>query len=289
MEKFTFLIPVYNDWNSLNILLNQIDKEILSFDDEFNVIILNDCSTENHSINKDKFQKIGSLKIINLRKNLGSQRALAIGLKHIANDNEKTKIILMDADGEDDPSMLKEIINFSKKEPKKIITVNRTKRNEHPIFRLMYEMHYFFTILLTGKKIRFGNYSLLNSENLKKLFLNGDLWGAYPATVVKNFIEIKSLFCERKKRYSDKTKMNLFALFFHSLRIISVFKKRVILTSSIYIFLLVMVNLFYNSTFFVLLIILLVLLNILIFITNLKNNKKHLENYLAYIESIDSI
>ena len=289
MEKFTFLIPVYNDWNSLNILLDQIDQEILSFDDEFNVIILNDCSTEQHSIKKDKLNKINSIKIINLKKNLGSQRALAVGLKHIANEKQKNKIILMDADGEDDPRLLKKIINYSKEMPKKIITVNRTKRNEHPIFRLMYEAHYFLTILLTGKKVRFGNYSLINSENLEKLFSNGDLWGAYPAAIVKNCTEITSLFCERKKRYSDKTKMNLFALFFHSLRIISVFKKRVFFITSIYIFFLALINLFYSKILFLILILILILLNVLIFITSFDNKKKHIDDHSLYIKDIDKI
>ena len=64
MIKFKILIPCYNDWKSLFKLLNNIDNNIIMFDAEFSVLIVNDCSTENHSINKDKFQKIGSLKII---------------------------------------------------------------------------------------------------------------------------------------------------------------------------------------------------------------------------------
>ena len=58
MEKFSFLIPVFNDWNSLNILLKQIDQEILSFKDRFDVVILNDNSTIKHSIKNQNFKKI---------------------------------------------------------------------------------------------------------------------------------------------------------------------------------------------------------------------------------------
>ena len=58
MEKFNFLIPVFNDWNSLNILLKQIDQEILSFRDRFDVVILNDNSTIKHSIKNQNFKKI---------------------------------------------------------------------------------------------------------------------------------------------------------------------------------------------------------------------------------------
>ena len=90
MEKFTFLIPVFNDWNSLNILLKQIDQEILSFKDRFDVVIINDNSTIRHSIKNLNFKKINSIKILNLNKNLGSQRALAIGLKYLNISKEKS-------------------------------------------------------------------------------------------------------------------------------------------------------------------------------------------------------
>ena len=155
MEKFTFLIPVFNDWDNLNILLKQIDKKISPFNDRFDVIVLNDASTIKQSIEKQKFNKINLIKVINLKKNLGSQRALAIGLKYISALEEETKIILMDADGEDDPNLLDEIIDHSKKFPNKIIAINRTKRNEKIIFRFMYEIHYLLTLLVTGKKVRF--------------------------------------------------------------------------------------------------------------------------------------
>ena len=161
MKKFTFLIPVFNDWDSLSILLGRIDQEISSYEDIFDVVIVNDGSTIKHSIKNQNLKKIYLIKILNLKKNLGSQRALAIGLKYLSLLKKETNIILMDADGEDDPNLLKKIIDSSKRFPNKIITVNRTKRNENLIFRFMYEIHYLFTLLITGKKVRFGNYSLI--------------------------------------------------------------------------------------------------------------------------------
>ena len=57
MEKFTFLIPVFNDWDSLNILLKQIDQKISPFNDRFDVIVLNDASTIKQSIEKHGLTK----------------------------------------------------------------------------------------------------------------------------------------------------------------------------------------------------------------------------------------
>ena len=289
MEKFSFLIPLFNDWNSLNILLKQIDQEILSFRDRFDVVILNDNSTIKHSIKNQNFKKINSIKILKLKENLGSQRALAIGLKYLFIAKKKANIILMDADGEDAPNLLKKIINFSKEFPNKIITVNRTKRNENLFFRFMYEAHYLFTLLITGKKVRFGNYSLINSNKLKKILSSGDLWGAYPAAIINNYTDIEPLFAERKKRDTGKTKMNLFKLLFHSLRIISVFKKRVYFISIIYILFFILIYFIYSNILFLLLIFLIIFFNTIIFIISTNNKKEYLDNYFKFIENIDTI
>ena len=289
MEKFTFLIPVFNDWDSLNILLKQIDHEISSFEDEFEVIIINDGSTAKSSVENQKFKKINLIKILNLKKNLGSQRALAIGLKYVSTLQNRAKIILMDADGEDDPLLLKEIIDCSKKFPDKIIAINRTKRNENLIFRLMYEVHYLSTLFITGKKIRFGNYSLINSNKLNNLLSSGDLWGAYPAAIVNNYTDIERLFYERKKRYSGKTKMGLFKLLFHSLRIMSVFKKRVFFISIIYITFLSLLYFFYSNGLFLLLIILIIFYSTIIFSISINNKKENLDNYSKFIGKVDTI
>ncbi len=289
MKKFTFLIPVFNDWNSLNILLGRIDQEISLFEDIFEVVVVNDGSTIKRVIKNENYKKINIIKVLNLKKNLGSQRALAIGLKHLSILEKETNIILMDADGEDDPSLLKKIIDSSKKFPNKIITVNRTKRNESLIFRFMYEVHCLFTLLVTGKKVRFRNYSLINSNKLTKILACGDLWGAYSAAIVNNYTDIKPLFFERKKRETGKTKMNLFNLILHSLKIISVLKKRLYFASIIYILFFISTYFIYGNILFLLLIFLIILFNTLIFAISVNNREKYLNSYTKFIESVDTI
>ena len=195
----------------------------------------------------------------------------------------------MDADGEDDPNLLDKIIDHSKKFPNKIIAINRTKRNEKIIFRFMYEIHYLLTLLVTGKKVRFGNYSLINSNKLKNLLSNGDLWGAYSAAIVNNHTDIEPLFYERKVRYAGETKMNLFMLLFHSLRIISVFNKRVYLSSIIYILFFILIYFIYNHILFLLLIFLIIFFNIIIFKISINNKKEYLDKYIKFIENVDTI
>ena len=91
MKKFTFLIPVYNDWASLKILLEKIELQLKDQSDQFSIMILNDFSTLKCDISAKNFQKIKQLKIINFNKNIGSQRAIAIGLKYISKINESNE------------------------------------------------------------------------------------------------------------------------------------------------------------------------------------------------------
>ena len=47
MSKIKILIPVYNDWQSVFKLLENINSQVSTLNDEFSVIIVNDASTEN--------------------------------------------------------------------------------------------------------------------------------------------------------------------------------------------------------------------------------------------------
>jgi glycosyltransferase involved in cell wall biosynthesis len=100
MKKFTILIPAYNDWKSLEKLLNNISvnvKDIQSV--EFNCIIVNDCSTlKNYEITIPP--NIKSIKIIHMNKNRGHARCIAVGIKYLSEKQDLDYAILMDADGE---------------------------------------------------------------------------------------------------------------------------------------------------------------------------------------------
>ena len=285
MKKFTFLLPLYNDWENLKILIEEVETKLQKLDDQFDVIVLNDFSNLKCNISFKNLQKIKKIKIINLNKNVGSQRAIAIGLKYISQTckkDEKKIIIIMDSDGQDDPQILNKIIEINKKYPNEIITINRTQRNEQMWFKILYELHYFTLILFSGQKIRYGNYSLISSDKLKKLLSTGDLWSAYPAAISKSFKKTYKIFHERKKRYSGSTKMNLYGLLNHSMRVFSVFKYNMLLSSLIY------------STIFFLLglkffIFILIIVNILTFAISQGNKKKLDENFNSIIGSIDII
>ena len=287
MKKFTFLLPIYNDWQNLKILIEKIEIQIEELDGEFDMIILNDFSTDKCNISFKNLKKIGHLKIINFKKNIGSQRAIAMGLEYISQiyeNNEETMVIIMDSDGQDDPKILNEMLEINEKFPNEIITINRTRRNEPVWFKTLYELHYLTLILFAGHKIRYGNYSLISSNKLKKLLLTGDLWAAYPAAISKSFKKTYKIFHERKKRYSGKTKMNLHGLFNHSARVFSVFKHNILISSLLY-----SIIFFFLGSAFYFFIFILIIANISTFLISHNNKIKLKENFNSIIDRIDII
>ena len=64
------------------------------------------------------------------------------------------------------------------------------KRSEGPFFQSLYQLHKLITFIFTGKKINFGNYSILTRNDVEKLYSKASLWSSFSGSVKKN---IKSL------------------------------------------------------------------------------------------------
>ena len=135
MKKIRILIPVYNDWQSVFKLLENINTEVLTLDCEFSVIIVNDASTENRSKFSPNFSNLKSIQVINMKENKGHARCNAAGLKHINEKEDFDYVIPMDGDGEDRPVELRLLIEKIKEYPNTVVTANRVKRSEGFIFK----------------------------------------------------------------------------------------------------------------------------------------------------------
>ena len=239
MKNFIILTPVYNDWDNLSKILGKINIIAAKYDYKFKILVVNDKSDIKSKIRFKKTKNIIGIQIFNLPRNVGSQRAIALGLRKINNlkGNKKNDIIIMDADGQDDPKILKNLIDKSKKSIYDITVVERLNRDEPNWFRLLYIFHKTILFLFTGKHIRFGNFSLIKFNKLKSLINTSDLWAAYPAAITNNLSKIQKIKSDRSPRFSGETKMNLKKLFLHSSRVFSVFRNRILITSFIYSFL----------------------------------------------------
>ena len=288
MKKIIILIPVFNDWESLEKLIVEINeniKELKKIDIE--CLVINDAST----IKQSKLLKptfIKSIQILNMRENKGHARCNAFGIRYVIKNKDFDYLILMDGDGEDRPIELKKLINKILEEPNKSVVAKRIKRSEGLFFRFLYSMHKLITLVFTGKKINFGNYSCLIKEDVRKLSTQASLWSSYSGSVKKNLEYFNEIDSERGTRYFGPSKMSFLKLLIHSFSIIAVFKFQVFFRSLIFILILSSLD-FSFGTNFNLLSILIVIFNILILIVSFREKQTELLNSQENLESTEEI
>ncbi len=287
MKKFIILIPLYNDWESVSKLLDQIDLKVYDWNAEVSILIVNDASTEKRSSLNLNFKKIKLVKILNMKENRVHQRCIAAGLKYICKNEDFDRVIVMDADGEDRPEELDNFFKKSQESPNMTITGNRYKRSEGFIFKIFYELHKLITLIMTGKLIKFGNFTCLPKSHVQKLIQQPYLWNSYSSSIVKTINDRISIPSIRGIRYVWPSKVNFFALVFHSLSIISVFRNTVI-TRSIIFFLTYLFLIFNNFSIFSLSPILFLFIFILIILKiSTRSNLDGLNKSLDNIDNID--
>ena len=97
---------------------------------------------------------IDSIEVTNLTVNVGHQRAISVGLSSIVSD-QYTSVIVMDCDGEDKVSDIKNLIEMSQK-TNEIVVARRKSRSETTLFKVFYFFYKLIFRILTGRKINFS-------------------------------------------------------------------------------------------------------------------------------------
>lgn len=224
LKNIYCLTPIYNDWESFAVLIQEIDKLKKNLDSyNFFVVAVNDGSTEDLPKNFD-FKNI-SATVLNLKINIGHQRAIAVGLQYIYNEvSDYDFVVVMDSDGEDKPQDIKELVNKVEQEKeKKIIFAQRKKRQESTFFKVGYFFYKYLFYFLTGQKISFGNFSVIPRKLLSKVVHQNNIWNHYSGGIIQSKIPFEKVLLDRGKRYKGVSKMNFNSLIIHGLSSIAVY------------------------------------------------------------------
>jgi hypothetical protein len=222
----TLLIPVFNDWESLNALLRDLDAVLAAHEISASVLIVDDCShlPAPAGFPSTSLSAITSGDIVRLRRNLGHQRAIAIGLSVIHARGQTGSVVVMDGDGEDRPADVPALLHeFHRHEGTRVVFAARRRRTERWHFRLFYWMYRVLHRVLTGVSVRVGNFSIVPSSALATLVVVSELWNHYAAAVFKARLLHTTVPLPRGARYFGHSRMNFTSLVVHGLSGISVF------------------------------------------------------------------
>jgi len=235
MMKVKILIPVYNDWQSVIKHLKNINVVVSKLDDEFSVTIVNDASVEDRPELSVDLNDLKSIHIINMKVNKGHARCNAVGLKYINEKEDFDYVIPMDGDGEDRPEELSLLVEKIKSYPNMVITANRVKRSEGFLFKFCYLVHKYLTFIFTGQSIKYGNYTCLPMSVVSKMVNEPATWSSFSGSLAKIAKDRKSIPSERGLRIIGQSKMSFINLIKHSLSIIAVFKKTLLIRSILFL------------------------------------------------------
>ena len=287
--KIIILVPIYNDWQSASKLLEEINSNIAGLQSQFSIIIINDASTDQQSINALNTENLQSIKIINMKENRGHARCIATGLKHIFEKEEFDYVIPMDGDGEDRPEEIKNFVEYLNYASDKPIVGERVKRSESLTFKFCYSVHKILTFAFTGQSIKFGNYTCLPRTTVEKMVNDKSTWSSFSGALTKLEKDRSIVPSIRGSRYFGPSKMSFKNLIIHSLSIISVFKLNVLIRSIF--FLIVYLFLIHQNISAIMLIPipLIILLIVLVFSISKRESLELLNNSLSNVSSIDNI
>lgn len=219
------LTPVWNDWHAVMLLLGQLDACLAQTRLAVQVVLVDDASFDSPpaALRDLVLPHIERVWVLPLRRNLGHQRAIALGLAYVEAQMSCDAVAIMDGDGEDLPSdMLRLLERCLALDGRAIVFAERSRRAEGLMFRACYRVYRSLYRLFTGRSVYFGNFSVLPAVLLRRVVVVSELWNHYAAAIMRSRIPYEQLRTSRGPRLVGGSHMNFVSLIAHGLSAMSV-------------------------------------------------------------------
>lgn len=233
------LLPVFNDWRAVSLLIPDLLRAVGDTPSAIGILIADDGSTEAtpEGFGRNLPGNLAWLRILTVRRNVGHQRAIAIGLCYIHDHIPCQSVVVMDADGEDRPEDVPRLLAEARRDDQhRVVFAERHRRAESVTFKAFYHLYRLLHQLLIGAGVRVGNFSVIPRERLASLVVVSELWIHYAASVFRSRQPMAMVPTERGRRLDGRSRMNFVALVVHGLSAISVYSDvvftRMVVTAS---------------------------------------------------------
>lgn len=224
-----FCIPIYDDWDGLVLLLEQLQRVAAGLGEPAGVLLVDDGSNQElPAARLAGFTGFASLEVLALRRNVGHQRAIALGLAFVHRHRPCRVVVVMDGDGEDGPDDVPALLARCRETGgRAIVFAKRTRRSEGPLFLVGYHGFRAAHYLLTGLRVEVGNFSAVPFALLERVVGISELWNHYAAAVIHARLPVEKVPLPRRRRLLGAPKMNATDLVIHGLSAISVYGARI--------------------------------------------------------------
>ncbi len=215
--------PVYDDAAAATQLLTHLERAFSDADVDLRVMLVDDGSPV-PLIHQLQAPSGARVEVLRLKRNVGHQRAIALGTAYVHEHVPCDAMLVMDADGEDRPEDAVELVKACRAQTgERIIFAERTRRSESALFQAFYRCYQLLHWVLTGIRVRVGNFSVVPAGRLAALVTLPALWNHFAAAVFHARLPRALVPTIRGRRYTGRSKMNFVALVIHGLQAISVF------------------------------------------------------------------
>ncbi|MDD3769163.1 MAG: glycosyltransferase [Sulfuricurvum sp.] len=225
-NNLVVVTPVYEDVEASSKLFKELAAQ---FGKDVYIVAVDDGSVK-QPLDISAIESAGLHGVvIKLKRNVGHQRAISIGLGYVAEHMSENQIVVaMDSDGEDTPASIKELIRPLEKEDVDVVVAQRKSRVETLKFKTFYVIYKFIFHLLSGKKISFGNFMALKPRAVKRVVNMQELGMHVAGTVLSSKLRIETMPLDRGPRYAGQSKMNFVGLVLHGFKGLMVFAEDVL-------------------------------------------------------------
>lgn len=223
--RLIVVMPVFRDWEAAALLCQRLDQQFRRVPTVQATVLLVDDGSSNGREGWVPFEpcSIGRIEALRLRRNLGHQRAIALGLCHVHDTCDCDAVLVMDSDGEDRPEDAVKLVLRLLDEPDAIVFAERRKRLEGLIFRTGYVLYRWVHRGLTGVSVRVGNFSILPFAALARLVTMSELWNHYSGAVYKSKLQHQRVPMDRGRRLAGRSHMDVVSLVMHGVAGIATF------------------------------------------------------------------
>ena len=210
MKLISFVFSFRNEEKNLKSLINRVHKSVQKTQNwDYELIFVNDDSTDNSENILLDLQKQFPIKIINMSRRFGTNPCVLAGFENCSGDC----IIYMDSDLQDPPELITELVKQHEK-GFDIVHTKRTKRLGEPKFKLFFT-NIAYTIIHKLSDINLekdvGDFKLISKRALDKIleqkeynpYIRGlSVWVGFKQTYV-DYV--------RDAREAGESKFSLFA------------------------------------------------------------------------------
>jgi glycosyltransferase involved in cell wall biosynthesis len=177
--QISIIVPVFNEQDNLEKLVNQINQNLQEFKKTWELIFVNDGSTDDSQQIINKLQKKHlHIKLISFIRNFGQTAALAAGFDQA----QGNILITLDADLQNDPADIPRMLKLMKEEKADIVIGWRKNRQDSFLRTLFSQSANIIINLMMKSDIKDSGCALklIKKDAVKNLSLYGEMHRLLP-------------------------------------------------------------------------------------------------------------